>query len=212
MKMSRLLGLAAVALVVVNYAPEALAFPYHQRVGRFSVYSDAPPGPNLPAVLAHADALVAAGPIPDALPAKRLFLTDGGWRWRVLTLNASGAFGLTRPLSNAIVVNRSDVAADRFVDGRAVGGRRTLSGVVAHETMHLLLGRRYGAVRMAMQPSWKTEGFADYVARESSLSDADVARLRAARQDHPALLYYEGRRKVAAALAGGETVDALFAD
>ena len=56
------------------------------------------------------------------------------------------------------------------------------------------------------------EGYCDFVAQESSLTDADVAKLRAEHRDHPALPYYEGRRRVARSLAvNGNDVKALFA-
>ena len=47
-----------------------------------------------------------------------------------------------------------------------------------------------------MAPTWLTEGYCDYVADESTLTAADVSRLRATGQGHPALVYYVGREKI----------------
>lgn len=59
--------------------------------------------------------------------------------------------------------------------------------------------------------AWKIESYADYVAQESSLSDADYAALKATGSDHPAMPYYEGRKRVAEILVrNGGAVEALF--
>ena len=88
----------------------------------------------------------------------------------------------------------------------------TLSGVIAHETTHIMIANHLGEVRSAMLPTWQQEGYADHVARESSLTDAEAAGLRKTDPGASALLYYDARRRVAAALsAKGGSVDAFFA-
>lgn len=210
---NRLLVAAAIVAAAPVAAPQLLAFPYTARVGANRVWSERPlVQPALSAVLAEADRLDAASPLAQAPEGRRIFLTDGGWRWHWLALTSAGAFGLTRPIGEAIVINRSDLAANRVVNGRDVGGVRTLSGVIAHETCHTMERRHFGPVAMARVPGWLSEGYCDHVAQESSLSAADVAALKTQRRSHPALLYYEGRQRVAATLrANGGNVDALFA-
>lgn len=198
-------------------APQLLAFPYFEHVGNATLYAEQPIDKAAAArVMARVDALMAAAPLTEKhRPPVRIFLTDGGWRWRLMALQVSGSFGLTRPLSDAVsgavLLNRSSLERDRIWNRRKVGGTRSLSGTIAHEMTHMLVRRHFGLFRTLTFPTWKAEGYSDFVARESALSDADVARLRAAGQDHPALLYYEGRRRVAAMLASnGNNVDALF--
>jgi hypothetical protein len=193
--------LAAVALLVaVGVAPQLLAWPYSADFGATRVYSEAPIPPEMRRVLARADALDAASPLADPRLARTIFLSDGGWRWDLLALTGYGAFGLRRPFRDAIVVNASDIAADRVENGAPVGGARTLSGVIAHETAHILVAHHIGEWRALLLPGWKSEGYADYVARESSLSDAEYAQLRANGARREAMFYYEARRRVAEAL------------
>ncbi len=72
--------------------------------------------------------------------------------------------------------------------------------------------RHIGIITYQSKPVWLREGYCDYVAQESSLTASDVAKLKAMGRDHPALLYFAGRRRVAAELAAnGGNVDALFA-
>ena len=189
-------------------APQLLAWPYSARIGHTLIYSETPIPPQINSVLARSDALVAGSPFAEPGLERRLFLTRGGWRWDVLALTTPGAFALRRPFRDAIIVNASDVAADRVENGAPVGGVRSLSGVIAHETTHLLVAHRIGEWNAFMLPGWKSEGYADYVARESSLRDADYARLRANGARRDAMFYYEARRRVAEALRrnGGKVV------
>jgi len=198
--------------VAVVHAPQLLAFPYEQHVGTVTVYAERPIDPRIGSELARAEGLLRASPIYTGSLDRSLFLTNGGWRWRLLAIQSPGAFAFRRPFSAAIVFNRSDVAADRVTNGRVIGGTRTLSGVIAHETTHIMIANHLGEVRSAMLPTWQQEGYADHVARESSLTDAEAARLRTTDPAAPALVYYDARRRVAAALGAKRgSVDAFFA-
>lgn len=194
-------------------APQLLAFPHYAQAGDSQVWSETPIDQSaLEDVIARAEALVAASPIARDREPRRIFLTDGGWRWLWLSNTSRGAFALTRFAGQNLIVNRADLAADRIVNNRPVGGSRKLSSVLAHEITHGVLLHHFGAIAMMGQPRWRVEGYCDHIARESALSEADVARIEARGDDHPALLYYHGRRRVEAALAAnGGSVEALFA-
>ena len=74
-----------------------------------------------------------------------------------------------------------------------------------------MIANHLGEVRSAMLPTWQQEGYADHVARESSLTDADASSLRKTDPGAASLVYYDARRRVEAALrANGGSVDALF--
>jgi hypothetical protein len=110
-----------------------------------------------------------------------------------------------------LLFNTADVAADRVRNGAPMGGERTLSGTIAHESVHLLTARRYGELRLARMPQWKREGYADYVARETSIGADDEARIRATRPDSPVLRYYAAHRRVKHLLdSDGQSVDELL--
>lgn len=194
-------------------APELLAFPHYAEAGDSQVWSEQPiDRAALDAVMARAGTLVSASPIAKDSEPRRIFLTEGGWRWLWLGNTSRGAFALTRFAGRNVIVNRADLAADRIVSDRKIGGSRTLSSVVAHEIMHGVLLRHFGPLAMLRQPRWRVEGYCDHIARESALSDEDVARLEARGESHPALLYYHGRKRVEAELAAnGGSVEALFA-
>lgn len=200
--------LAAAAAVIV-FAPEALAFPYHATVAGNAVYSDRPIPPAIGGILARADRLIAASPLAGPGYGHRVFLTDGGWRWRVLSVGAGDALALTRPLSEAIIVNDADIAADRVAAGTSI---TSLSRVIAHERTHGLIRARYGVLTDLRLPAWKREGYCDYVSGGSTLTDAEAKAMIRSGRTSGALDYYLARQRVAATLrANGGSIDALFA-
>jgi hypothetical protein len=208
----RLLPIALLFGFVVFHAPAALAFPYQQRIGNTVIYADQPIASNIGHVLNRADRLLQASPINISGVRRQIVLTNGGWRWKVLALNLSGAVALRRPFSDVLIFNRSVVAADMVTNGAPIGGTRTLSGTIAHETVHMLVGYHLGELRARRLPSWKREGYADYIAGETSLDPRDEDRIRAIDPHAGALVYYEGRRRVAAELRrNGGSVDDLMA-
>ncbi|RYD18432.1 MAG: hypothetical protein EOP89_17175 [Lysobacteraceae bacterium] len=205
------LGLALALAGTVTLAPEVLAFPHQQRIGDTIVYSDMPLPATMPQVLARSDGLLRHSAIYGPGYGRRIFLTDGGWRWHVLAFQTPGAFALTRPIGEVIVVNRSNPALDRVDNAAKIGGTRTLSGVIAHERTHGLLRSRYGLLTDLRYPAWLREGYCDVVAGGGSLTDLAATALEARHVPHPALVYYHGRKRVAERLAAnGGNVDALF--
>ncbi len=206
-------GLVGLLLGSVIVAPQLLAFPHVADVAGTRVYAEAPIDRAAVAqVLARADARLQTSPLYREPVGTRVFLTDGGWRWWVLALTTSDAVGFTRPwsdiVSDAVILNSSDLARDR-VSSRY--GVRSISGVIAHERTHIMVRRHLGLVAGIRLPRWISEGYADHVAGESSLSADRVSELRASNPDHPAIFYYDARRRVAAALASKDgDVEALL--
>jgi hypothetical protein len=212
-RLSAGLGVVLLAFAAILCAPHVLAFPYSARFGRATVYSETPIRPDTAAVLQRSQALLERSPLYDARSRRTVFLTSGGWRWALLSLNAHDSFALSRPFSGAIVVNRSDVAKDEVHAPQAIGGERSLSGVIAHEWTHGLIRARFGPLADWRYPAWLREGYCDVVAGGGSLTDAQAADLRARGVAHPALLYFDGRRRVEAALRrNGGSVDRVFAE
>ncbi len=211
-----LLGLIGAWWVSALAAPQLLAFPYRADIGSTTVYSETPiRADDMRRVLARSDALLRRTGVTG--PAgTRLFLTRGGWRWTVLALNSRGAFAITRPVSaivsDAVLVNRADPATDTVFNRPAIDSRRRhLSGVIAHERTHIQMNRAIGYIRAAMLPEWQREGYADYIADESGLTSREYARLKQSGEYHPAIVYYEGRKRIEALAAQkGGTIAALF--
>lgn len=200
--------LAASAL----FMPELLLFPHHRIVGGVSLYSESPIPDEAAGVIQRSETRLRASALfLGEETFKPIFLTEGGWRWKVLSLGAGGAFGLTRPSTEAVVVNRSDFQSDRVSNGSPIAGERSLSGVIAHERTHTLIRRRFGVFADRVYPTWVREGYCDFIAGSSTLSDEQAAAMRAHNPRLPALIYYDARQRVAAVLGtNGGSVRKLF--
>ncbi len=183
-------------------------------MGPYRVWSEVPlDSARVRGAFELASAKVQRSPLARASEPRPVFLTTGGWRWQWLAFSSSSAFAVTRPLRDAIVVNRTDPQTATVRNSAKTGKGRTLASIIAHETAHGMIRRRFGFYADSIYPRWLTEGYCDFVAGESTLSATDVARLEAAKADHPALVYYHGRRRVAAILeSNGGSVDRMFAD
>lgn len=194
------------------FFPRLLFFPYRAMAGETAVYSATPITPRIREIVARADARNRASPLfTSRILGRPVFLTDGGVRWRILSLGAGGAFAVTRPLGASVVINRSSLADDRVWNGSIVAGSRELAGVIAHERTHVLIRERFGLTADSRYPAWVREGYCDYVAGGGTLSGAEAARLRAEGSRVPALFYYDSRKRVEQTLRdNGGSVDALF--
>lgn len=211
-KRQALYAAAGLLLVLPLEAPQLLAFPYVQQIGRHRIYSESPIAPELKAIVAAGDSLADRSPISDPSAHQPIFLTEGGWRWAWLTLVSGGAFAISRPGSEVIVVNRSDAGADAVFTPRSIGGKRALSATIAHEMTHGAIRKHFGILADWRYPAWLREGYCDYVSGGSSLTDAEAEALIAGGSTHPALVYWRGRKRVEGELQrNGGSVDRLFA-
>src|SRR5688500_10707215 len=101
-----------------------------------------------------------------------------------LSHKAYNSFANSVPYLDNVFVNKTDVPADRVIMNRAQNNSRSLSGVIAHETAHLFIRRRYGTATATLLPTWKVEGYCDYIARDSTITlDEGIGRWRARPDD-----------------------------
>ena len=155
--------------------------------------------------------MAARSPIAERERDQPIFLTDGGWRWTWLAATSRSAFALTRPVIETIVVNRGDQNADLVYRAAAVGGKRSLTGTLAHEMTHGAIRDHFGTFADFRYPAWLREGYCDYVSGGGSLTDAEAAMLQRTDPGHAALPYWRGRKQVETELARNQgSVDALF--
>jgi hypothetical protein len=175
---------AALAYGLLLCFPGVL-FAHRASYRNFEVYSDTPIGPGLPAVLDTAASRMAASGLDDPRMTHRLFLCADPLRRSLLMPRGAGAFGSTSSITGHTILNRSDVAADRVERDAPRNNRRPLSAVVAHERMHALLVRRFGAWACYRMPTWKQEGICDYVAGHTSFPLDEARRLVREGRDDP---------------------------
>lgn len=207
-------GGAVIYIAASIFSPTLLFFPYQRSVGGTRVYSEEPISDAITPVISVSNAKLEKSEIfePGALR-RPIFLTNGGLRWDILSIGAPHSFGLTRPAGENVVINRSNAALDKVWNGSgsSITGVRSLTAVVTHERTHVLIRAHFGAFVDRIYPAWAREGYCDYIAGSSTLSDTQATELRASGSTLPALFYYDSRKKVERILQeNGGSVDKLF--
>ncbi|MBU3991697.1 MAG: hypothetical protein KKA12_03995, partial [Alphaproteobacteria bacterium] len=191
-----------------------LLFPYKTELRGFTVRSELPLSrAELEPVLADAERRIATSPLARGKQPRNLYLTIGTWRWNWVALTQRNNFAVSRFLTDSIIFNRTDVARNIVHSRRQIGSTRALSSDIAHEVAHGMIRHHFGMLTALTAPKWVIEGYCDYVAGESTLSEAEVARLQNANITHGTIDNYHARLRVARELtANGGSVDRLFAD
>lgn len=167
---SAILVIVAAFLFLLVY-PQVL-FAHEVRYKNFTVYSRQPLTSSIYTVLDKVEAELSASPINDTSVQPKIFLTNSQKLYSFLSLYIGwNSFGKGYPLlpTSNVFINEADVSCDLVFRKAATGGQRSLSGVIAHEITHLHVRRRFGYVRNIAMPSWKKEGYAEYVAGGSTL-------------------------------------------
>lgn len=204
-------SVTGIYLIASVFHPPLLLFPHMRMVGATPVFSESPIPDEIEGVVGRADTLVRTSPLftPDVLK-RPVYLTNGGVRWRLLTLGST-ALALSRPVVETIVVNRSNVLKDQvWYSGDPVPAR-DLSGVIAHERTHTLIRQRFGSLSHHYYPTWVVEGYADYVSGWRSMSDETASQLIAEGRRTQGLFFYERSQRIERELeANGGSVDELF--
>ena len=168
-KISSILGSAiGIAYLLLLNFPQPL-FAYSTEYNSFKVYSRQPITPELTAVLDSAETRLKTSPLYDDSFRRKIYLTDSFGMYAVLSHKAYKSFANSVPFIDNVMINKSDVAADRVFVNRELNNSRSLSGVIAHETAHLLIRRRYGTVSASLMPTWKNEGYCEYIAGDTTI-------------------------------------------
>jgi hypothetical protein len=162
-------ALLGVAYLLLLYFPQPL-FAYSAKHGAFEVYSRENVSADIDKVLDEAETKLQRSPIYDANVKRKLYLTGGFKMYALLSHKAYRSFANSVPFINNIFINKADIQSDRVFINRGFRDSRSLSGVIAHETAHLFIRNRYGTLRAWLMPTWKNEGYCEYIAGDSTMS------------------------------------------
>ena len=175
--------IAAVGYLVLLAFPQAL-FAYATEHGKFRVFAREPLGDEIVRVLDKAEEKLKSSPIYDAEVRRDVYLTGGHGMYALLSHKAYMSFANSVPYINNIFINKTDVRADRVILNREFSNTRSLSGVIAHETAHLFIRTRYGAITASLMPTWKNEGYCEYIAGDTTITlEEGIRRWRESPQD-----------------------------
>ena len=177
----------------------------------FKLYSRQPLGENIKPVLDSAESKLTRSPIYNSAIPEKLVLTDSFGLYKFLTVKGN-SLGSTIPVIGLSRINKSDIDGDMVFRDSEPPNSRSLSGVIAHETMHNQLREYLGLNRYMRLPTWKDEGYCEYVAGETTLSfDEGLRRWKADPNDSTGYDYFKYHQMVKFLIENeGIAVDALF--
>jgi hypothetical protein len=163
-------------LVLIAYPQPLFGYSANYK-HNFHIYSRDPLPPELETVLDKAEAKLVSSPLYADTFERRLFFARSHGMYAFLTNKAYRSFGSSIPFLDNVMLTQSDIAADRMFVDRPENNSRSLSGVIAHEVTHLLIRQRYGTVQASLMPTWKNEGYCEYIAGESTIPLDEGKRL-----------------------------------
>lgn len=190
------LSILALGYLSLLAAPNFL-FAESQSFGAVTVYAHSSLA-GIEPQMRDAEAALARSPINDPALRQRIYLTSSTQEFGWFALEARQALGVSFEEFGSSFLSAADPASNTV---RSSGNRfnvRQLSQVIAHERMHLLLAHHFGLVRIHLSPTWKQEGYCEYVAGGHSIgSEADGLRILAEGTDTaPSVAYFRDYLRV----------------
>jgi hypothetical protein len=166
-----ILGLFILYLVLLCHP--GLFFRHELTQDGITLYSDEPIPASAARVLEDSEDRLARSPLFRDRPSPniRIYLCNCRWRFILFANIRYQVGGLAYPpLTRNIFVRGAHIDANRLIgpSGDEVPGERTLSYYFAHEAVHTLIFDELGVVAHWRLPSWKNEGYADYIAKGRS--------------------------------------------
>jgi hypothetical protein len=176
-KVVRYSVIAIVAAYLLTICFPQYLFAHQVSYQNFKVYSREPFDQHVYKVLDDAEARLSRSTIYDREVSRRVFLTNSHPLYAFLSNKAFRSFANSVPFIDNIVINKSDVGRNLVFLNRPQHNQRSLSGVIAHEVTHLFIRKKVGTWRAYWLPTWKNEGYCEYIAGDTTITFAEGVRL-----------------------------------
>lgn len=126
---------------------------------------------QLSVILDESLALLNSSDVFDPVKEQKIFLCTSYGEFAFFAPRSRKSFAVNYPITQNIFLAPSDIGKNEIKRNGPENNTRTLSGVVAHETTHSGLEDKLGLFEYKTLPTWKNEGYCDYVAQESSFDE-----------------------------------------
>ena len=153
-----------------------ILFAHEIKHKNFKVYSSQPFDENVYKILDDAEMRLSKSTINNPEISRRVFLTNSHSIYTFLSNKAFRSFANSVPLINNILINKSDTANDLVYMNRPENNKRSLSGVIAHEVTHLFIREKFGNLSGLTLPTWKIEGYCEYIAGDTTITFEEGVR------------------------------------
>lgn len=126
---------------------------------------------RLTAILDESLTLLRSSDVFNSSKEQKIFLCASYGEFTFFAPRSRKSFAVNYPVTQNIFLAPSNIGNNEIKRNGSENNTRTLSGVIAHETTHSGLEDKLGLFKYKMLPTWKNEGYCDYVAQESSYDE-----------------------------------------
>ena len=165
---------ATITYIIIIILPQLL-FANNLEYKSFSVYyhSNDISIENLKLVLDKSEELLKNTELYKAEVKQNIFVCSSFNEFSFFALLSRKAFAVNYPITQNIFLSKSSVSKNMISRNDNRNNKRTLSGVITHETTHSLLENKLGVIKYKLLPSWKNEGYCDFISNESSFDEIE---------------------------------------
>ena len=173
MKKIRIIILFSLTLLLTAYLilflfPQ-IAFGNKLEYKSFIIYSHSQLDKNIFTVLDSAGSLISCSEFYKIKTGQhKIYLCNNFLEYSFFAPTQRQAFAFNNPLTNNILLSKSNILQNRVERNGNENNFRTLSGTIAHEVTHTLLKNYLGFIKYMGLDTWKNEGYSDLIAKESS--------------------------------------------
>lgn len=104
---------------------------------------------------------------------QKLFVTNNYLEFSYFSPLSRNSFAVNYPITQNIFLTKSSFLNNKIERNGKSNNVRSLSSVIAHETTHSLLENKLGFLKNKRLEHWKTEGYCDFIAKESSFDESE---------------------------------------
>lgn len=180
-----LIGMGAILYISLVFIFPTIFFNKQSKINENEVYyqSDLDKTPDLTIIMDKVDSLLNKSPLQKTTGNKILICKNQTW-FTFFALQNYSAFALNRPFFNTIVLSKTDFNKEIIIANVEKNSIRLVAPTLAHELMHKEITNHYGFFQVLLIPTWKNEGYCDYVAHESSYGfDRGITDLKAGKKE-----------------------------
>ena len=144
---------------------------------------------SLKAILDDSEKLLKNSELYDASSKQKIFLCNSFGEFTFWAPFSRKSFALNYMITQNIFISKASIAENKAFRNGKENNTRTLSSIIAHETTHSLLEDRLGTRKYLSLPTWKNEGYCDFIADESSFNLQEGKKLICKEQDIESLSF-----------------------
>ncbi|MCD4796075.1 MAG: hypothetical protein K8R49_02755 [Candidatus Cloacimonetes bacterium] len=136
----------------------------------FRIYSDKEIDGSIHQILDEVEKKLSCSEIYNDHMKYRMYLSSSIKLYAVFVPGQKDAFAAAFPIFKNIFVSQTDVKNNKVYRNSVEDNERSLSSVLAHEAVHILIEKKIGIGGNCKLTTWKKEGYCEYISVDEPLN------------------------------------------